>query len=255
MFFIIGGHEIKVEVEKSQKFRSKHSGKTLEKLKIHFQVYNQRKVPKTIFSKEDNRKWTVKNSSYYYTEGNPVIRYIFEIEEVEELNIICLKLNNLNIEPYNYYEEIDASKGDSLIIKARTEINFDSWEKIQEIYNQNEYFSVVREGISDEKMNMRFERVIWSKEQNSIKCALLLYENVYDEFKIHSPIKPEIESLKKYLIKNENIIEFLIELLYEKDLLTNEDMENILLQGDKTMNTIKFGEVENIDEFLKIYQI
>lgn len=254
MFFMIGGHEIKAEVEKSHKFKSKHSGNTLEKLKIHFQVYNQKKVPKTIFSKDDNRKWTVKNSSYYYTEGNPVIRYIFEIEEVEELNISSLKLNSLIIKPYNYYEDIDSTKGDSLIIKAQTELNLDSWQKIQELYDQNSYLNVIRKGISPEKKNMRFERVIWSKENNIIKCALILYEDVYDDFKNYSPVKPEIENLKKYLIKNENIVNFLIELLHEKDLLSNNDLESILKENEP-LNVLKFGEVENLDEFLKFHQI
>ena len=142
---MVGEHEVNAEVEKRQKFESKHSGKTLEKLKIHFQVYNRRKVPETIFSKDDKRKWAVTHSSYYYTEGNPVIRYIFEIEEVEELNIIDLQFNGIALKPYDYYEEIDGIKGDSLIIKARANLNFDLWEKIEELYNKYEYFKVLEE--------------------------------------------------------------------------------------------------------------
>lgn len=255
MLFMIGEHEVKAEVEKKQKFESKHSGKTLEKLKIHFQVYNRRKVPETVFSKDDGRKWAVTHSSYYYTEGNPVIRYILEIEEVEELNIKDLQLDSLSINPYDYYEEIDGIKGDSLIIKVRANLNFDLWKKIQELYHKYEYFDVLRKGISTEKKKMRFERVIWSKEENGVNCVFSLYEQVYDKFKFYSPVKPEIEMLKKDSIKNDNQINFLIELLLEKKILDDKDIENILISKNKNINTLKFGEVEDLEDFLNVYKI
>jgi hypothetical protein len=254
MLFMIGKHEVNAEVEKKQEIKSKHTGRTLEKLKIHFQVYNQKKVPETIFSKENRQQWIVKNSSYYYTEGNPVIRYMLEIEEVENLKIDYLELNELNIKPYEYYEEINSSKGDSLIIKAIVELKLDFWEKIQELYHQTGYFKVIRIGISKEKKNMRFERIIWSRKEDVVKCALLLYEDIYDKFKSHSPINPELEALKKDLIKNDNTLDFLINLLHERNILNSDDMENIKI-CQKTMNTLKFGEVEDLEEFLRIYKI
>ncbi len=252
---MVGEHEVNAEVEKRQKFESKHSGKTLEKLKIHFQVYNRRKVPETIFSKDDKRKWAVTHSSYYYTEGNPVIRYIFEIEEVEELNITDLQFNGIALKPYDYYEEIDGIKGDSLIIKARANLNFDLWEKIEELYNKYEYFKVLRRGISPDKKKMRFERIIWSKDEKGVNCAFSLYEYVYDTFKLYSPVKPEIEMIKKDSIENDNQINHLMELLREKNVLEDKDIQNILISKKKNINTLKFGEVENLEDFLNVYQI
>jgi hypothetical protein len=254
MLFMIGKHEVNAEVEKRQKIKSKHTGRTLEKLKIHFQVYNQKKVPETIFSKENRNQWIVKNSSYYYTEGNPVIRYILEIEEVEDLKIDYLELNGLSIEPQNYHEEINSSKGDSLIIKVIVDLKLDAWKIIEELYHQKGYFKVIRSGISKEKKNMRFERIIWSQKDEVIKCALLLHEDIYDTFKSYSPLNPELESLKKDLIKNDNTLDFLVKLLHERNILNSEDMENMQL-CQKAMNTLKFGEVEDLEEFLRIYKI
>jgi hypothetical protein len=252
---MVGEHEVNAEVEKKQKFKSKHSGKTLEKLKIHFQVYNRRKVPETIFSKDDNREWAVTHSSYYYTEGNPVIRYIFEIEEVEELNIIDLQFNGLSLKPYDYYEEIDGVKGDSLIIKGRANLSFDLWKKIEDLYNKYGYFEVLRRGISLDKKKMRFERIIWSKDEKGVNCAFSLYEYVYDTFKLYSPVKPEIEMIKKDSIENDNQINYLMELLREKNILDDEDIENIIISKKKNINTLKFGEVENLEDFLSVYKI
>jgi hypothetical protein len=169
---------------------------------------------------------------------------MLEIEEVENLKIDYLELNELNIKPYEYYEEINSSKGDSLIIKAIVELKLDFWEKIQELYHQTGYFKVIRIGISKEKKNMRFERIIWSRKEDVVKCALLLYEDIYDKFKSHSPINPELEALKKDLIKNDNTLDFLINLLHERNILNSDDMENIKI-CQKTMNTLKFGEVED----------
>lgn len=254
MLFMIGKHEVKAEVEKRQKIKSKHTGRTLEKLKIHFQVYNQKKVPETIFSKENKKPWIVKNSSYYYTEGNPVIRYMLEIEEIEDLKIDYLELNNLNIKPHDYNEKIDGSKDDSLIIKAIAELKLDAWKKIEELYYQKGYFKVIRSGISKETKNMRFERIIWSRNEDVIKCALLLYEDIYDTFKSYSPINPELEALKKDLIKNDNTLDFLIKKLLEKNILNNNDMESLQI-CQKAINTLKFGEVEDLEEFLRVYKI
>lgn len=254
MLFMIGKHEVKAEVENKQKIKSKHTGQTLEKLKIHFQFYNQKKVPEKIFSKENGNPWIVKNSSYYYTEGNPVIRYILEIEEVEELKIDYLELNGLSIQPNDYHEEINGSKGDSLIINAIAELKFDAWKIIEELYHQKGYFKVTRSGISKEKKKMRFERIIWSQKDDVINCALLLHEDIYDTFKSYSPLNPELESLKKDLIKNDNTLDFLVKLLHERNILSLQDMENMKL-CQKTMDTLKFGEVEDLEEFLSIYKI
>lgn len=55
MFFNVSGHEVKVEVEKKKVFLSKHSERKLKKFKIHFQVYNPLKIPKTVTSIDDKK--------------------------------------------------------------------------------------------------------------------------------------------------------------------------------------------------------
>ncbi|MBU4548143.1 MAG: hypothetical protein KKH76_05035, partial [Euryarchaeota archaeon] len=133
MFFNVSGHEVKVEVEKKKIFLSKHSERKLKKFKIHFQVYNPLKIPKTVTSIDDEKKWNVIDSYRYYTEGNPVVRYIFEIEEIEKLNIHVLHLDDLQIKPDYYQEEIDESS-DILLIKAGLILDEKEWEYLSDLY-------------------------------------------------------------------------------------------------------------------------
>jgi hypothetical protein len=256
MLFNVAGHEVKSEVEKKHTFKSKHSENTLEKLKIHFQVYNRRKVPKTILSVDDGRKWKVINSSYYYTEGNPVIRYIFELEEIEELNIKVLHLNDLKLRPYIYDEEINEDRGNSLIIKAQTELDEKSWGIIEQLYSTNNYFTVKRDGISPKKKEMRFGKIIWSRTpKNTIKCALSLFEKNYDDFKEQATLKPENDNLGKTALQNTNTINALIEILKTKNLLNKEDIQKIESLRNEIPKTLKFGEVDDLEEFMERYEL
>ncbi len=256
MLFNVAGHEVRSEVEKKHTFQSKHSEKTLEKLKIHFQVYNRRKVPGTIFSVDDGRQWKVLSSSYYYTEGNPVIRYIFEIEEIEELNIKTLILNDLKLKPYVYNEEINELRGDSLVIKAQLELDEESWAHIEHLYSENRYFTVQRQGISPHKKEMRFGKIIWSHApKNTIKCAISLFEKGYDAFKEPATLNPEIENLGRHIIDNTHTLSSLIEILKAKNVLNKEDLKKIAIIKEKMPKTLKFGEVDDLEEFMQRYEL
>ncbi|MCK9151215.1 hypothetical protein [Methanobacterium alcaliphilum] len=254
MLFSVAGHEVKAEIEKKHTFKSKHSENSLEHLKIHFQVYNRTKVPKIIYSVDDGRKWAVLNSSYYYTEGNPVVRYIFDIEEIEDLNIKSLLINKLKITPYEYEEEIDSSKGDILIIKTQLEINLENWAVLKKLYHENQFLSVKRHGISPKRKKMRFGKLIWSKfNENQIKCAISLYEYNSSQFRESNQLKPEMDNLQKITAYNSDITHNLLNLLKEKKILDDEDLQKIT--PHKTPDIIKFGEVEDLDEFMKIYKL
>lgn len=255
MLFSVAGHEVKAEIEKKHTFKSKHSENTLEQLKIHFQVYNRTKIPKIIYSVEDGRKWTVMNSSYYYTEGNPVVRYIFDIEEIEDLNIKSLLINSLKLTPYEYTEEIDGSKDDMLIIKTQIEIGLDEWDTLTEQYHANKFLSVKRHGISPKKKKMRFGKFIWSHSaEKRIKCAISLYEQKDSEYRESSNLKPEMDNLKKISLSTSNNLDNLLNILKEKKILDEKEIQQIL-SLPKTINIIKFGEVEDLDEFMEIYEL
>jgi len=256
MFFTVEGHEVRAEVEKEEIFKSKHSELSLKKLKIHFQVYNPIKIPKIIHSVEDKKRWKVLSSSYYYTEGNPVVRYIFEIEEIEVLNIKKLVVNNIKFNPYLYEEVIDESRGDKLAIKANSIIKEKDLQEIKEWMNQDRYLSVVRSGISRKMKKMRLEKVLWSKtDKNNIKCHLTLIEKFDGDFKYPDNFSAEFKNIKKMLSKSINTQEMLIELLARKEIISNAELKEIKKDHDEHLNLINLYEVDDLDEYLDKYQV
>ncbi|GAB4309742.1 MAG: hypothetical protein Kow0019_07090 [Methanobacteriaceae archaeon] len=256
MFFTVEGHEVRAEVEKEEIFKSKHSELNLKKLKIHFQVYNPIKIPKIIQSVEDKKSWKVISSSYYYTEGNPVVRYIFEIEEIEVLNIKQLIINKIKLDPYWYEEVIEEDRGDKLAIKANIIIKEKDLQEIKEWMSQDKYLNVVRSGISNKMKEMKLEKVLWSKDvNNTIKCHLTLIEKFDGDYKYPDSFSAEFKNINKILSESVNTMESLVELLASKKIISNSELENIKKNHKTSLNLINLYEVEDLDEYLNKYEV
>lgn len=256
MFFRVEGHEVRAEVEKEEIFKSKHSELSLKKLKIHFQVYNPIKIPKIIKSVEDKKSWKVISSSYYYTEGNPVVRYIFEIEEIEVLNIKQLIINGKKLDPYSYEEVIEEDRGDKLAIKTNIMIKEEDLEEIKEWMSQDKYLSVVRSGISKKMKKMKLEKVLWSKNvNNTIKCHLTLIEKFDGDYKYPDSFSAEFKNIIKILSDSVNTMESLVELLASKEIISNSELEKMKKNHKTHLNLIDIYEVEDLDEYLNKYHV
>lgn len=256
MFFRVEGHEVRAEVEKEEIFKSKHSELSLKKLKIHFQVYNPIKIPKIIKSVEDKKSWKVISSSYYYTEGNPVVRYIFEIEEIEVLNIKKLIINGKKLDPYSYEEVIEEDRGDKLAIKANIMIKEQDLEEIKEWMSQDKYLSVVRSGISKKMKKMKLEKVLWSKDvNNAIKCHLTLIEKFDGDYKYPDSFSAEFKNIIKIFSDSVNTMESLVELLASKEIISNSELEKMKKNHKPRLNLIDIYEVEDLDEYLNKYHV
>jgi len=68
------------------------------------------------------RRWTVRNHSYSYTDGDEPLVYThtLEMEEMEDFMPTRLHISDLSVEPYTYEEEF---QGDALIITARVALS------------------------------------------------------------------------------------------------------------------------------------
>ncbi|MGC9516649.1 MAG: hypothetical protein ACP5C3_03005 [Methanomicrobiales archaeon] len=256
MLFRVEGHEVRVEVEKEEIFKSKHSELNLKKLKIHFQVYNPIKIPKTIKSVDDHKNWKVVSSSYYYTEGNPVVRYIFEIEEIEVLKIESLMINNTKLNPYSYEEVIEESIGDKLLIKANSLIQEKEFKKIEEWLNKDMFISVVRLGISENIKEMKLSKILWSKNNaKSIKCHLTLIEKLEADFKYPDNYSAEFKNIQKILSNSSKNMDILIKLLLDKKIVSSSEIREIKKDINDGVNIIDLYQVDDLDHYLTKYQV
>lgn len=254
MLFKVSGHEVKVEVEKKETFLSKHSDNQLNRFKIHFQVYNPLQIPKTVTSLDDGKKWKVIDSYHYYTEGNPVVRYIFHLEEIENLEISTLHLNKLEIKPQFYQEKVKDAQ-DILIIKTRFNLDEKQWDYLTGLYRKG-FLEVKRDGISSKPKKMRFDKLIWSKNNNNqIKCALSMIEDKFNNYKQFPGFKVEIDNLEKLSSSNNNGLEALLAILMDKKIINDQDLNEIKKSGESPVDDLLFLEVEDLDEFMKKYEL
>lgn len=250
MIFEIG--EIKVETRITDRtvFKSKHTGNDLEKIEIEYSVRRRTSIPDEVKS-DDGKMWKVGNSRHSYTEGVPVYNYALELEEQEKLDIDKLILDDIELEPYLFEEE---AKKDGLLITARVKVIRDTWNKIIEITNrENIYFPVIRQGISTEPVEMRFGKIIYSENEEEVKFRIILVEKVEDDKRL-GIFQPELPNMKTKIIQNLYGFEELVQILKEKDMLSEEDIHRLNKIRDE-VNTFSniimvFNVVNDLDEFL-----
>lgn len=249
MIFKFEDYIVEPEIRDKKIKRSIHTGKELETLNISFETDQRFEKPEFIYS--DDKTWKLLSSSYSYTEGEPIIRYNWKIEEVEELKITKLIVNGLEFEPSLYNEEIEETNGNALIITAVIEINVEMWENIKSIPSKD-FFSVIRRGISDKEKEMRWGRILWSKQEDTIRCRMVLVEKIYDEYNTFIGFsEPELSNIERNLLKTSEKVDRLLYLLVDKGIITNEEQEMIKTVNKEDLDFYIFDKVENLDKFLE----
>jgi len=251
---------------------SPHTGKKIERMYIGIKLIgesmnNTFKAGRdnlekgNIFSidEEENviKEYKLLNSSYSYSGNNAStnteLRYRLHLEEVEKLEIKSLIIRDLEIFPYQYNETYDERK-DSIIIEAKVKLTENEAAEILNTENDKIYFTVLRNGISEDKLGMRFGTVIWSKIEENIKLNLIIVEKKYDEDgeKTSQLFEPEISNIMSILSYTKNLNNELLELLISKKLVSVEEIDAIKKKAnDNKKKTMRdFFEVKDIDDFL-----
>jgi hypothetical protein len=269
MDFAIEGLKITAEVKESSFIDSRHTGNKLEKMEIEIitdeetiheiliDFENQgRKRGNTIISLDDkgnsSKSWKLISSSYSYSYPHEEVKYHkLSLEEVEELDITELKINGLIVHPYEYSEEFD---NDSLSIEARLKLTGEFERELNDLlYNKRmEYFPVIRYGINEVPLEMRFGKIYWSKHKDGNKYALILVDKLWDEQKrIKYPSDDEKRNCQKMVILNVEVINMLLEMLARKKLLDQKEIDEInkIATDNLWRRSRDLYLVDNIDEF------
>ncbi|MGO1632867.1 MAG: hypothetical protein ACTHXX_12715 [Staphylococcus equorum] len=213
-----------------------------------------------IFSLDDDnikvKEYKLINTSYTYSNNQnnkeTVYRYTLDLKEIEKLNIESLTLGKIEVFPYDYEEEYIKEK-EALTITAKIEVSEDTIAKLDKLREEKRYFEVIRNGISSDKLKMRFGQGLWSKNEEKIKQKLILVEENYDKVptSMTFPHEPDVTNMKKMLAQAKNQNDELIKLLLSKNLISKEDVDKI-----KTESKINFGktnrkfyEVDDLDKY------
>ncbi|NMM61190.1 hypothetical protein HBE96_00415 [Clostridium sp. P21] len=258
---------INITATNEDQILSRHTGNLLLRFSCNINLKGddlQNRFNKFINSKKcinevDNEKnilrtFKIVNSSYSYIQNNEptLYKYTIQLEENEELKIDTLVIEGQDIKPYYYEEQVDK---DSIIISTKIKITDDELSKLKESVKGKQYFDVVRKGIDDKPIQMRYGKVLWSQHNSFTKQYITLVEKSYDmnntdNFK--GMYYPEFNNMQEILIYSSEYLENLTNLLIEKNILSETEVEKVKSDTKENLNN-KFRElykVKDIDEDL-----
>ena len=258
-----GGRELMFAIKKESTFLSKHTGVALKKIEVSLRVDRKihediTKIIETLNKTEINsigeqgkilKKWKIENSTYSCIENN--YDHYFKLTEIEDLHVDSLIVDELTFHPYSYNEEFVR---DALIIDAKVNLSELQFTEVKKLIEKNDYFKVVRYGISDEPREMKLGLPLWSKHKGTIKYKIILSEKKYFETKEKNInySYPMILNMSLLLAKQDGILKELITILSSKKVLTDEEITEIKEKASKQTRSraIDFYQVKDIDEFL-----
>jgi hypothetical protein len=250
-------------IKKETTFLSKHTGIALKKIEVSLRVDRKihediTKFIETLSKTKINsigeqekilKKWKIEKSTYSCIENN--YDYYLELEEIEDLHIDSLIVDELTFYPYSYKEEFIH---DALIIDAKVKLSKIQFTEVKKLIEKNNYFKVLRHGISDEPREMKIGLPLWSKHKDTIKYYFTLSEKKYFETKEKniSYTFPMILNMNSLLAKQDGILKELLTILSNKKVLTNEEITEIKEKASiqSRIREIDFYQVKDIDELL-----
>jgi hypothetical protein len=233
MILILAGYEIDFEVTESDSIISRQTGRELEHLHVNATIEGEEanekvadylNAPKEegIDSKDGQitKRWKVIRNSYSYRDNKEWVNYSLELEEMEEIKLDKLILDDLELTPYQYSEDIGSN--DSLSAEGRVFLSEEQFDRVKELIEKD--ITVIRKGINETPKQMYLLPAGWSKDEKGIKFQFRLNESK-DEKEL-SPFRT-IWRAVNLIIKQDQIIEQLANLLIQKDIIKKEEFESI----------------------------
>lgn len=258
------GRELMFTIKKETTFFSKHTGVALKKIEVSLRVDRKihediTKITERLNKTEINsigeqgkilKKWKIENSTYSCIENK--YDHYFKLTETEDLHVDSLTVGRLTFHPYSYKEKFVR---DALIINAKVRLSELQFAEIKKLIEKNDYFKVVRQGINDESLEMKFGLPLWSKHKDTIKYKIILSEKKYFETQkkiLFNNFFQRISKMSFLLAKQDGILKELLAILSRKKVLTNEEISKIKEKASKQTwsKAIDFYQVKDIDEFL-----
>ncbi|MEG1482844.1 hypothetical protein [Clostridium sp.] len=174
---------------------------------------------------EPIKQYKVRSNSYSYAgnkiDHETVYNYNLTFEQVIEKEIKALKIGDLEVIPYRVKQKYD----DAVIISASIKLSKDEKKIFDSIEDREGYFDVVRVGINDKAIKMRFGTNIWSEHEDYFKVNTILVEEKYDHVK--GLFQPQMQNIMNMLAYHRNLNKELINLLVNKGLVDDSDIDEL----------------------------
>ena len=179
--------------------------------------------------------------------------YVLELNECTVKKITGLEFGGMIFEPYEISQHIS---NQAVVISAKMLVTPEQFVKINEIkYCQaDKYFSVVRKGISETPLQMRFGRNLWSDSDGMYKMAIVLVEQEYDKCddKLQGFSEPELSIVINQVKQLRATNKFLLDILEQNQLISHQ--QKITLQTQLSAEELRqqqylYDYVKDIDHW------
>lgn len=261
--------ELKLPVEELEPEPSPHTGRPLRRVRVWFRVSAEdstttadvlgraRDAEHALIS-PDGSRWVVVSSSHSYTRGDRAHQHEAELREVEEIRAERLELLGLTLAPTRYKEEAEEDGG--LFISARVEpdpeVDAALEQEIVRERNEDLYFDVLRVGVSDTPVRVRFGRCLWQPTEHGRAHLLRLVSEAGDsEERQHGYVpllrEPEFSIAAHKAAAAEEAFEALLDELKAAGTLSAEAIERIHVRvGQISKNQARdFDEARDLDQY------
>lgn len=181
-------------------------------------------------------------------------QYTLEMVECEHLMISTVNIDGIVIKPYDVKHELS---DDAVIINMKAEVSPDVFERVNTLNFREgqDYFDVIRTGIDNEPIKMRFGHNVWSRKDDVIKMGIVLVEDVYDKGEDTTNNgfgEPELSMAIKYIKYLKAMNERLLNILEQKAIISEAqrlEIQTPLTLDERIQTHYLFREVGDLDEW------
>lgn len=185
----------------------------------------------------------------YSITNNDQYSYSVVLREVEKFELTSLEFNGLVFHPLRYREEF---KANALYAHALVKVSSgDERNQIRELIETGARLSVIRHGINEEPIQMRFGMCGWTDDGEDYKYELYLVDLKHDEGQgPRHIVSIERQNRHDWLAFQIGLTEKLCDALVQKALLTQEEVDAL---KDDTLREIRtyrhlFTRVGDVEE-------
>ncbi|WP_329304545.1 hypothetical protein [Streptomyces anulatus] len=205
----------------------------------------------------EGASWLVGNHSFSYTDNaRPrVYTHRVELQEVEELKASAVEVAGLTLVPVKYNE--DFTEG-ILLVTLITEVSGEEGERLEELLVTagDNYVDVVRRGVSESQLRMRFGRCLWQQGEGDTRLhnlALVADEGQPDPLGYVGINQPQLSRTLEKTVATSKALDLLVEQLHSQGILTEEVAASIkaaALPHDLTLRESReFCRTDKIESF------
>jgi hypothetical protein len=236
---IAGGH-VTAAVTHDEQEISPHTGRPVRRVEAQFhtgseatreQVVNALSSGEIRVRTPDGANFRVTRRSHSYEQGSQVTTFTVVLDEIEELACDAVVLDgSLELVPDQYQEQF---KDNAIIIELTTTTFSADTEAFENLLDRDrpQYFPVVRRGVQDHALRMRFGRCLFhDNADGSRRHKVLLVQDTYDE-REDQQFKgfnwPEMQRVQEAVVVLQQTVEGLLDRLVAAGTLSSDDSEAI----------------------------